>query len=276
MADPKKPNELASHEPAGDEDKDLMRRFMRNMREASEAPLKVSQSTRARWEVEAFHTALNEVSRRNDFYRDPWGKVDAELAAAAAAARAAKVNMPETRSGIAVAGAAGVRLLAGFKTKLEDLIKGWVPAGNESGSDLGGMSLAGARGHVGAGQRGSGDTTAGVPQLGGPILKASWAPELRWLNLDWADTAQTALLKESGAVDAYVDQDGQRRQVSATFRPTRDGSVDIQHVALQISQEDAAALAGAEVEVAWLSDEEGMAHRLVIVFRTNGSLENKG
>jgi hypothetical protein len=87
--------------------------------------------------------------------------------------------------------------------------------------------------------------------------------------LDWAKSAETGLLKASATVEAFLERAGQRSHLPASFRRFPDGSVSIDIVTIELPQPESAALAGAEVEVAWLSDEEGKAQRLVVVFHLN-------
>jgi hypothetical protein len=78
------------------------------------------------------------------------------------------------------------------------------------------------------------------------------------------DTGPLAL---SGRVDAYFEASGQRRPVKAEFRRSGDGSVDVDIVVVDFSQDEKAALQNAEVEVAWLCDETAKDHRLMVLFR---------
>lgn len=272
MADPKKSNEVANSQDAGEEGHDLMLRVMRHMKEASEAPLSATPlaagPTTSLWDVEAFKEALEQVSRRTDAYRKAWAKVDSELTAVTGAAKAVESEATNAASGITEARGAAVRLLTGFKARLEDLIKGWSLA--SQGPGVGSLSLAGAR-SLDRGESSGKGSTAGAPHPTLAIVKARWSPNLGCLILDWAEDAHTGPLKESAAVDAFVEQAGQRRRVPAAFRrSSRDGSVNVDIVAVELTQADQAAREGAEVEVAWMSDEEGTTQRLVVVFRISG------
>jgi hypothetical protein len=219
------------------------------------------------WDVAAYRAAVEESSRWNQGLRTVSAGEGATEPQDSATAQAPDVSQRPSAGEVAEA---TFRLVAGFKARLEDLINGWVPPGHQTGARFASVSRAGARGHGRSELHGSDAAAPDASQPAGPIVKASWVSQLRWLDLEWVDTAQTAPLKESGAVEVFLEQGGQRRQVPANFRPIPDGSVDIRYVAVHLSQEDAAALSGAEVEVAWLSDAEGNFHRLVVVFRTGG------
>lgn len=219
--------------------------------------------------AESFESSLERISRSNDAIHDAWQKLDAKFSAAEKFSIAAPV-VSKSQPSVDEAGLTAFRLLAGFRMRLQDLVKGWTAAaGPAAGPGLGGMAFAGLRGVSSDDRVGTGDGERKFAPSSSPIKGASWAPKLRWLNLDWADEADTSPLKEAGSVDVFAEQAGQRRHVAANFRPTADGSVDIRHVVVHLSADEAESLAGADVDVAWVSDVDGKAQRLLVVFHAD-------
>lgn len=218
--------------------------------------------------IEQFRSNLERVSRSNDAIRESWRRVTAKLAAAEQAGSAASIE-PLSEAWVHEAGAAAVRLLAGFRIRLADLVKGWAATGPAVSPGLSGVAFAAMRGVNSDNRMVTGDGERSFVPSSSLIEGASWARELRWLTLDWSDVADTNLLKESGSVDVFVESAGQRRRVAANFRPTSDGSVDIRHVVVHLSADEAESLAGADVDVAWVSDVDGKAQRLLVVFHAD-------
>jgi len=258
------------------EERELYLGLLGLMQKASKVPVRVQPTASEELadgieffglSIDRLERALDDAARRDEAIRRVWRDMDAAPATTAGAVASVSRTQDDAGETIADTRAAALRLLGGFKAHVGALITGWSVNGLAESSGLAGVSLAGARASPARTARqepGSEAASVSPPSArrAQGIKGAKWHAPQGWLRLEWAEGSDTDLLSASRAVDVYLEHAMERSRLPAKL-------IGINVVTIDLTPDHRAALEDAEVEVAWVFDEQHGSQRIVVVFRVS-------